>query len=127
MEKLTLRDLQRLGACDDAKVAFEKQFPNGAALHEVVAALADHPQGVEWWGELASQMSALAPALVEFERVTDTAWTEYVRIIGTALAECKRVRDTARAEHDTICRNALRGIAAGMAAEVATQAEPAAS
>lgn len=47
--RVTLRGLLMRGACTEGQEAFDRKFPNGATLREVVAALADHRRGLGWF------------------------------------------------------------------------------
>lgn len=85
---LTVEELRSMRACALAIRAFWERWPSGQApLRDVVLALAEHPQGIEWWNWLAGTMSALTPAYEVYYEIIHPAVETYLTAERCAAVE----------------------------------------
>ena len=98
--KITIRWLEDHGACSDQVALFGRIFgaDGGELTPENIVAAARAGLDLDWF---AKEVLA-APALAEYERVTDQALAEYERVTTSALAEYQRVAAPAWAEYERV-------------------------
>ena len=75
--EVCLADLQRLGACEDARTAFAQRFPDGASYRELLLAMADHPHGIDWWEWFAPRVKALCRIREAYAAQKRPLWEQY--------------------------------------------------
>lgn len=75
--RLSLVSLQRMGACNHATSAFQERFPQGATLREVILALADYPQGINWFEWLATRLPELRQLWEQYDAAKRQLWEQY--------------------------------------------------
>ena len=95
-KKITSWFLIKLGACEDQLALFKKVFPRGAELSEAdVVKAAKAGLHVGWLAE----NTLSGPALAEYEKVCDLAWSEFEKGRNLAWSKYEKVRVLALAKY----------------------------
>ena len=102
--RITLAQLETMGACVPQRTLFKETFGSYAELTEENAIRAvDAGLRISW---LASEVLT-RESYAEYERVRQQAYAEYERVRQPAYAEYQRVRQPAEAEYERTCALAL--------------------
>jgi len=105
----TLRRLQAAGACkplyEHLKEALGPIGPNDP-INALQILEYNGVVDLEWFLNSSACIENPKPALAEYKRITDSAWTEYKRITDSAWTEHNRITDSAWTEHNRIMDSA---------------------
>ena len=96
---ITLKQLDKRGACTEQRDLFEKLF--GAAVDITKKLCIKHASDFDWTWAARNFLSA--PARAEFDKARASAVAEYGKACASAWAEYDKACAPARAEYDKAC------------------------
>lgn len=108
---LTLAVLKRMSVSPTIQAEFAERFPDGISLRQLALVLADHPEGIDMWGWLLTELPELQPTRAAYWGLEKAAWTAYEKAQTVALAAHDESEVTAWTAYFEARRQAIRDAA----------------